>query len=294
MATLRLVCAPPSINLVAAHHSRTFPSLLRYRAPDSHRDLHTRLHPNSIPLSWMTDRPKSQVSSHLPMDEPANIAPPLLGNLFFAPLSTASLLPKDTSLPSHDTMIAAFQALRGRTRSLLVSQLALLVSPPIYYTFPLSPTTHPFLELGNFIASRIHQMTGQNSYLTTHSSWSRMDNLKYCPFTATRKKSSIILSFATNLLPFTGSASSMASLLWVQITPSGLTGTFYSYWLRSFNLRQQITPPTCTRLSTSPLPQSFSPPRPSLTWHIFLLPPAMFNFFLVMSCRIFLLVVGGC
>ena len=54
MGALRLACAAPSQNPAAARLSPDFPSLLGYRAPDSHRSLCTRLPPNVMPLSWRT------------------------------------------------------------------------------------------------------------------------------------------------------------------------------------------------------------------------------------------------
>jgi len=181
MAALRLVCAAPTINPAAGRLCPSFPSLLKYRAPDSHRALCTRLPPNVMPLSWKTNRPPSKVRSHLPVDELANLARPILGSLSFAPLANATLLPEQASLPPHDTMTNAYKALKGRTRLLLLEEWRRLAPPPLYYTFPLSLTPHPFMGLGKFIAGRIHQMRAQKSYLAAHPSWSSLDVPKHCP-----------------------------------------------------------------------------------------------------------------
>jgi len=52
---------------------------------------------------------------------------------------------------------------------------------PLYYTFPLSLTPHPFMGFGKFIASHIHQMRAQKSYLAAHYLWSRLDEIRHCP-----------------------------------------------------------------------------------------------------------------
>jgi len=181
MAALRLVCAAPTINPVAGRLCPTFPSLLRYRAPDSHRGRCRHLPPNVMPLSWKTNRPPSKVRSHLPVDELANLARPILGTLEFAPLANAGLLPEPAALPPHDTMASAYSALKGRTRLVLLEEWRHLAPPPEYYTFPLSFALHPFMELGKFMAGRIHQLRAQKSYLATHPSWSRINEPRHCP-----------------------------------------------------------------------------------------------------------------
>ena len=120
MAGLRLICATPTVNPAAGRPCPTLPSLLKYRAPDLHRGLCTRLHPNVMPLSWKTNRPHSKVRSHLPVDKLANLARPLLGTLSFAPLARADLFPEAPSLPPYDTMTNTYRALKGRTRLLLL------------------------------------------------------------------------------------------------------------------------------------------------------------------------------
>ena len=74
IAVLRLICAPRTVNPAAGRLCPTFPSLLWYRAPDSHSGLGTRLPPNVMPLLWKNNSPDSKVRSHLPVDELANLA----------------------------------------------------------------------------------------------------------------------------------------------------------------------------------------------------------------------------
>jgi len=78
-------------------------------------------------------------------------------------------------------MTNAYKALQGRTRLLLLEEWRRLAPPPLYYTFPLSLTPHPFMGLGKFIDGRIHQMRAQKSYLAAPPSWSSLDDPKHCP-----------------------------------------------------------------------------------------------------------------
>jgi len=86
MAALPLVCSPPQINHASARLCRSFPSLLKFRAPDSHRSLCTSLDPNVMPLNWKTSRPSPPTRTLLPVDAMAHFTLPLLGNLTVAPL----------------------------------------------------------------------------------------------------------------------------------------------------------------------------------------------------------------
>jgi len=181
MAALRRVCAPPTINPATGCLCPSFPSLLKHRVPDSHRGLCTRHARNVMPLSWKTNRPPSKVRSHLPVDELANLALPILGSLAFAPLANAALFPEQATLPPHDTMMNAYKALQGRTRLLLLEEWRRMAPPPSYNTIPLSLTPHPFMGLGKFMAGRIHQMRAHKRYLAAHPSWSRLDDPKHCP-----------------------------------------------------------------------------------------------------------------
>ena len=151
MAALRLVCAAPMINPAAGLLCPSFTSLLKYRAPNSHTARCTRLSPNVMLLSWKTNRPLSNVRSHLPLDEFANLAPLILRSLSFAPLANPTLLPEQASLSPHDTMTNVYRALKRRTRLLLLEEWRCMAPPPPYYTFPLLLTPHPFMCLGKFL-----------------------------------------------------------------------------------------------------------------------------------------------
>src|SRR5205807_9786828 len=80
-------------------------------------------------------------------------------------------------------MTAAYRGLQERSRRLLLEDWKHLAPPPDYYSFPLRLSPHPFMGLGKFMASRIHQMRVQKSYLFAHPPWS--DGLaptKLCPW----------------------------------------------------------------------------------------------------------------
>jgi len=181
MAALRLVCYHPQINPASARLCRSFPSLLKFRAPDSHRSLCTRLDLNVMPLNWRTPRPSHPTRTHLPVDAMAHLTLSLLGGLSFAPLINSSLLLDLPPLPPDNVMKAAYSSHKAKAHLLMLDSRRLDHSPPPYYSFPLSLTPHPFMGLGKFIAGRIHQMRAQKSYLATHHSWSSPDASRFCP-----------------------------------------------------------------------------------------------------------------
>jgi len=181
MAALRLVCSPPQINPASARLCRSFPSLLKFRAPDSHRFLCTRLDPNVMPLNWKTSRPSPPTRTHLPVDAMAHLTLPLLGNLTFAPLINSSLLPDLPPLPPDNVMKAAYSSLKAKARLLMLKAWRLEHPPPRYYSFQLSLAPHPFMGLGKFMSGRIDQIRAQKSYLAAHPSWSSPDASRLCP-----------------------------------------------------------------------------------------------------------------
>src|SRR5205807_1799630 len=88
------------LTLPPAFLCRSFPSMQRFRASDSHRSLCTKLQPNVMPLNWRTELPHPPVRTHLPVDSLAHLTLPLLEGLSFAPLFPAHLLPREGgSLP---------------------------------------------------------------------------------------------------------------------------------------------------------------------------------------------------
>ena len=180
MAALRLVSSPTSINPASARLCRSFPALLKGRAPDSHRALCTRLAPNVMPLNRKTPLRSPPVRTHLPVDSLAHPTIPHLKDLSYAPLINLTLLPDLPSLPRDEVMMNAYRAQKRRAQTLMMDHWRSL---PLlsYYPYPLRFSPHPFMGLGKFMAGRIHQMRSQKSYLATHPSWCNADESRLCP-----------------------------------------------------------------------------------------------------------------
>ena len=180
MAALRLISSPTSINPASARLCRSFPTLLKARAPDSHRALCTRLDPNVMPLNWKTPLRSPPVRTHLPVDALAHLTIPLLEGLSYAPLINSTLLPDLPALPSDEIMTNAYRALKRRAQSLMMEHWRSLPLPD-YYPYPLQLSPHPFMGLGKFMAGRIHQMRSLKSYLAAHPSWFNAHESTLCP-----------------------------------------------------------------------------------------------------------------
>jgi len=180
MVALWLVCSPPQIYPATARLSRSFPSLLKFRIPDSHHPLCTWLDPNVMPLHWKTPRPSTPVRSHLPVDALAHLTHLLLKGLSFAPLINLSLLQDLPPLLPDGVMRATYSSLKTKAHLLMFDSWHMVRPPSPYYTFPLSLTPYPFMGLGKCMAGRIHQMRAQKSYLPAYPSWSSPDVPRLC------------------------------------------------------------------------------------------------------------------
>src|SRR5207237_1768919 len=130
MAALRLVCAAPSINRAAARLCHSFPSMQRFRAPDSHRSLCTKLQPNVMPLNWRTPLPCPPVRTQLPVDALAHLTLPLLKGLSFAPLSSSHLRHALACLLPNPVIPAAYRVMQGRSPRTLLELWKRLRHPP--------------------------------------------------------------------------------------------------------------------------------------------------------------------
>ena len=181
MTALWLVRSPPQIHPASARLCRSFPSLLKFRTPDSHHSLCTRLDPNIMPLNWKTPCPSPPTRTHLPLDAMAHLTLPLLAGLSFAPLINFSLLADLPPLPPDSVMQPAYSSLNAKARLLMLDNWHLSDPPPPYYSFHLSLSPHRFMGLGKFMAGHIHQMRAQKSYLAAHPSWSSPDASHLCP-----------------------------------------------------------------------------------------------------------------
>ena len=118
-AALRLISSLTSINFASARLCGSYPTLLKARAPDSHRVLCTRLHPNVMPLNWRTPLRSPPVRTHLPVDALAHLTLPLLEGLTFAPMINSTLLPDLPALPSDEIMTKPYRALNRRAWALM-------------------------------------------------------------------------------------------------------------------------------------------------------------------------------
>jgi len=86
----------------------------------------------------------------------------------------------DEHSPSR-LMRSTYQALRTRAKNMLIQELTTNDPPPPYYQYPLSPSPHPFMGLGKYLARRIHQMRSAKSYLAAHPSWFDENPDPTCP-----------------------------------------------------------------------------------------------------------------
>ena len=180
IAALRLISSLTSINPASARLCRSFPALLKARAPDSHWALCTRLDSNVMPLNWKTPPRSPPVRTHLPVDALAHLTLPLLEGLSYAPLINSTLLPDLPALPSDEIMTNAYCALKRQAQTLMMEHWRSL-SLPDYYPYPLRLSPHLFMDLGKFMAGRIHQMRSQKSYLAAHPSWFYSSRLHALP-----------------------------------------------------------------------------------------------------------------
>ena len=180
MAALRLIFSPTSINPASARLCRSFSTLLKARAPDSHRALCTRLAPNVMPLNRKTPLRSPPVRTHLPVDALAHLTLPLLERLAFAPMINSTLLPDLPALPSDEIMTNAYSALKWWAQTLMMEHWRSRPLPD-YYPYPLRLSPDPFMGLGKSMAGRIHRMRSQKSYLASHPSWLNANDSPLCP-----------------------------------------------------------------------------------------------------------------
>ena len=180
MAALRLIPSRTSFNPASARLCRSFPALLKTRAPDFHPALWTRLASKVMPLNWETALPSPPVRTHSPVDALVHLTLPLLEGLPFALLIISTLLPDLPALPCDEIMTNAYWALKRRAQTLMMEHWCSLPLPD-YYPYPLCLLPHQFMGLGKFMAGHIHQMRSQKSYLAAHPSWFNAHNSALCP-----------------------------------------------------------------------------------------------------------------
>ena len=179
VAALRLVSSPTSIKPASARLCRSFPTLLKTRAPDSPWALCTCLAPNVMPLNQKSHLGSPLVRTHLPVNTQVHLTIPLLKDLSYAPLINLTLLHDLPSLPSDEIMTNTYGALKQRAQALMIDHWRSLPLP-CYYPYPLRLSPHPFMGLGKFIAGCIHQMRSQKSYLAAHPSLFNANDSRLC------------------------------------------------------------------------------------------------------------------
>jgi len=171
LAALRVGCAPPDANLASARLPQSFPSISSFRAQDSSRYLTVGLSSVYLPLSWCTKVPSPPIRKHLPVDAMAHLTLPLQEGLTRYLLVPDAPTPPGTNIPPPDLMRKTYQALRTRTRNILIPDWVTNDPAPRYYKYPPSRPPHPIMGLGKFVAGRIHQMRSAKRYLAAHPSW---------------------------------------------------------------------------------------------------------------------------
>ena len=133
MATLQLVCSPPQINPATARLCRSFPSILKFRAPNSYHPCCTQLDPNVMPLNWKTPHPSPPVRTHLPVDALTHLTLPLLEGLSFAARINSSLLLDLPPLSPDGVMKAAYSSLKTKARLLMLDSWCIDYPPPVLH-----------------------------------------------------------------------------------------------------------------------------------------------------------------
>jgi len=181
LAALRVACAPAYANPASARLPQSFPSLSAFRAQDLSRHLTVGLSSVYLSLSWKTKSPSPPVRKHLPVDALAHLTLPLQEGLTRLPLVLHAPPPPGANIPPPELMQKAYQALRTRTRNVLLQDWVTDAPTPPYYDFPPSLTPHPFMGLGKFVAGRIHQIRAAKSYLAAHTSWFDENPDPTCP-----------------------------------------------------------------------------------------------------------------
>ena len=131
-------------------------------------------------LNWKTPLRSAPVRPYLPVDALAHLTLPHLEDLSFAPMIDSTLLADLPALPSDEIMTSAYRALRRWAQTFMMEHWRSIPLPD-YYPYPLRLSPHPFIGVGNFMASRIHQMCSQKSYLAAHPSWFNADDSPFCP-----------------------------------------------------------------------------------------------------------------
>jgi len=179
LAGLRLICSPPEINPATARLPKSVPTFSPHRATLIARGKITSQPYLFFNLDWRStpDKSKNPRYRHNAITALANAATPLVHDV--ATLPPISLHLTDY-LPPVPGVVPSYARLKLRSEQLLLSDWSATPAPP-YYPYPPTTRPHPFMGLGKFVASRIHQMRSGKSYLVAHPSWEDPDADTSCP-----------------------------------------------------------------------------------------------------------------
>ncbi|KAH8146840.1 uncharacterized protein LAJ45_09214 [Morchella importuna] len=148
---IRVLLAHPLNNPVTGRCHPSFPTLTPDRVP-SHTSL-LRGRPNP-PKKWNSTATKGV--AYLPIEHLCSLLRyPIAGG------TDHKLLPK-------------------QAKDQMLNNWAQDFPTPPYYSFPLTTSPEPFMDLHKFTATRIHQMRAQKSYLRGHKSWLNLHLSEKC------------------------------------------------------------------------------------------------------------------
>ena len=179
LAGLRLICFPPKIAPALARLPKSVPTFSPHRASLLARGKITSLPYLFFNLDWRSIPDKAKISryQHNAITALANTPVPLVHDASTLPPISLHLT---DYLPPIPGVVPSYARLKLRAKQLLLSDWA-ATPAPLYYPYPPSTRSHPFMGLGKFVAGRIHQMLSGKSYLMAHPSWDNPDADTSCP-----------------------------------------------------------------------------------------------------------------
>jgi len=179
LAGLRLIYSPPEINPASTRLPKSVPAFSPYRAPLVPCGKITSQPYLFFNLDWRSaaDKTRNPRYRHNAITALAHAAAPLIHDVVSLP--PISLHLTDYLPPIHG-VVPSWARLKLRAKQLLLSDWSSTPAPP-YYPYPPSTRPYPFMDLGRFVAGRIHQMRSGKCYLTAHPSWDNPDADTSCP-----------------------------------------------------------------------------------------------------------------
>jgi len=130
LATLRVVCSPPSVNPTTAGLHHSFPSLSTRRGPDSSRALTKGLTSVDLPLHLTTPRHVPPITNYLPIDAVPHRTRPFTTGLSKMPMINSHLVSPAPALHPQSLMNATYSGLKKGVRESLLDDLSRLFPSP--------------------------------------------------------------------------------------------------------------------------------------------------------------------